>query len=178
MNKDERFNKFIKEHPNHFRLSSSLLTIKKRQMEKQKTQKYSGHTERVDYYFYLYSEKKFSLQKIGDMENISRERVRQLLTEKTEYSLLPDNRKLGRATVIFTCKNCKKIFEKNKGKKTPTFCSQDCYWAFKYITPDEFKKRASARARLWYHTIFKKRSNWHKIVSERNKRYAAKRGKK
>ena len=69
------------------------------------------------------TEQYYSLQEIGDIYHVSRERVRQIIGRM-------GGKKYPRENVILECGFCKKKFKKElqvrKNRKVPKFCSNDC----------------------------------------------------
>lgn len=114
-------------------------------------------------------------QEIASVLSVSRQRVQQI-----EKSIGLPPRSLTRRAVLRTirCLHCNK--EISVYSKTQIYCSRACYTAQKVgrVSEEERleirRKRMianRARAKRYYHTVFKKNDNWRELVKEKNRRY-------
>ena len=95
-----------------------------------------------------------TLQYIGDRFDISRERVRQILsTTGIKYPNVSYKERAEREDR--TCPYCKKTFliVKRLPKK---FCSRECYIKTTYKTPEQKRDRACKKTKQWYLTMKEK----------------------
>lgn len=123
-----------------------------------------------------------SLEEVGKLSNISRERVRQLVERYGNDAHKFHAKAKPKPLFMIVCKQCGNITMVTKSQKdTRKFCNSKCHLKFKMIRPSgmskteyyEWKKDSMRKyANVWYHTVFKKRSDWKAIVSRRNKRNA------
>jgi len=113
---------------------------------------------------------------IGKRLGLTRQRIQQIENElglsrgdlrfKKEYSAV--------------CSTCKKTFKDTKPNRK--YCSRECFRLsrIKSFTPEEEaqreqirKKKNRAKAKHYYHNVFKQRKDWKKVVKERNEKYYA-----
>lgn len=144
----------------------------------QKEIKLHQHTSRNDNMLDLYN-KGHTLQAVGNMYGLTRERVRQLLNETGKYH------KHVAAIYKFTstCKTCRESFtvETRSSKSIRRiFCSRDCQNNYER-TPEEVANSKAKRAERnrknayrIYHEVIKKRPDFKEITSERNRKYRLK----
>lgn len=117
-----------------------------------------------------------TMQEIADENNITRQRVDQILKRNGV-----ENKFRTRKPETFICQECgEKFTHINRDRK---FCSKKCVYLNKrkYKTKEQIEKHIedrrienARRYNFYYHNIFKKRENWRKIISERNKKYKKK----
>ena len=95
-----------------------------------------------------------TLQYIGDRFDISRERVRQILsTTGIKYPHAKVGEKVERENR--TCPHCKNTFRIKK-TLSKVFCSQKCHYASKFKTPEQKRIYHLEKARQWYNLMKEK----------------------
>lgn len=158
-------------------------TAKKLALKKEKEIKKNKQIEEMIFLL----ERGCTLDEIGKFNGFTRERVRQICTSNTLYNTLYKEalrkcaeKRHEKVIVKKTCLRCGKEFElrissKNKG----FFCGVEC----SRYTPDEratiLRNRMElnkTKARIFYHTVFKKRPDFVDINKKRNTEYRNKPG--
>lgn len=121
---------------------------------------------------------KKTLEEIGKVFHISRERVRQLISKDPRYQGVEQRIK---PTLTKKCKTCgSEYFTKNVLRK---YCSINCVASKKKVIHDQEwhrKQREFNRIRCnkYYHEVLKKRPDFKQLIHERNIKYSLKKKNK
>jgi len=121
-----------------------------------------------------------TLLEVSNHFSLTRQRTHQILL-KMGVKMRPRGRARGPSN-DFKCRQCGQPFVSQIKKRV--FCSRQCSHSAmrKYRTKPEQraleqlrKKKAAARARNYYHNVFKKKSDWREVVRKRNVENSGKR---
>lgn len=141
--------------------------------------------KRIDLICHLYVTEKKTMEAIGVIVGLTRERVRQIIKKSGIESRGSKGWRLPR--VEFNCANegCTHTVARTQRSRYPKYCSVACankhYDRRRKVSPYSKndprynawrKEYAIKKARHHYHNVFKKKKNWREIVRERNARYA------
>src|ERR1035437_6852263 len=129
--------------------------------------------------------KGMTLNEIGYVTKLTRERVRQILNGYFPNQVINvgSYRKEHREYIEFICDQCKKKYSEyekakieNKNKTEHQFCGIDCFQTYRnthkfYHTEQERLEYYRKRGRRYYNEVLKKRPNFHSMIRKWNNNY-------